>query len=1096
MHIKDTFPALYKIRQVRRKPLEMEDVRQRLGAVRGKEYWRSLDELADSEEFAELLHREFPQAASEMEEGTDRRTFIKLMGASLALAGVSGCTYQPPETIIPYVREPEGLVPGKPLFFATAMPMGGAGVGLLVRSNMGRPTKIEGNELHPASLGATDIFSQASILTLYDPDRSQTHINRGEIGNFTSFLAEMSRALEAQTGRQGAGLRFLTETISSPTAAAQMQEIAQRFPAAKWHQYEPAGSNAGVGARLAFGEPVNTIYNFAEADRVLSLDADFLSCGPASLRYARDFAGRRRLAEGKTEMNRLYVVETTATQTGMVADHRLAIRPSEMEGFARALAAALGAPGAAAGDGAHAEWIAAVARDLQSVRGRSIVIAGDEQTPVVHALAHAINGALGNVGTTVTYTEPVEANPVDQLQSLRELIADIDNGLVELLVIVEGNPVYNTPADLKLDKARLDKVPLRVHLGLYQDETADLCQWHINEAHYLEAWSDTRAFDGTATIIQPLIAPLYDGKSIHELLAAFTNTPERSGYSAVREFWQNEIPTTEFDKMWRRIVHDGVIPNTQRATKSVTARNDFATQGPGAGEQGSAGNQLPGATTVPQTSTSVSQPPTPGPQPPAPGLEIVFRPDPTVYDGRFANNGWLQELPKPITKLTWDTVAMVSPATAARLGLDNENTITSKGSELMVEVVRLRFKGREVTAPLWVQPGQPDGVVTLHLGYGRWRAGRVGTSIPGEGARYPEIPGPTEDPGKPEGMPHFQDAYQIRTSDALWSGVGVEVVKTGVRYQLASTQLHFNIEDDREIVRAGTLEQYRQNPTLKPHRDEDKQPPKPAGENREPAGEGESMYPDFDYSDSPERMAAGFYPYRWGMSIDINSCVGCSACVVACQAENNIPIVGKDQVARGREMHWLRVDAYFRGGIEKLQGVYFMPVPCMHCENAPCEPVCPVHATVHDTEGLNLMVYNRCVGTRYCSNNCPYKVRRFNFFLYQDWNTPSLKMQRNPEVTVRSRGVMEKCTYCIQRIEYAKIESEKEGRRVRDGEVVTACQAACPTEAIIFGDLNDPESRVAKLHREPRQYSLLADLNTRPRTTYLAAVRNPNPEIR
>ncbi|MDQ3257232.1 MAG: TAT-variant-translocated molybdopterin oxidoreductase, partial [Acidobacteriota bacterium] len=513
MHIKDTFPALYKIRQARRKPLEMEDVRQKLGAARGKEYWRSLDELADSEEFAELLHREFPQAASEMEEGTDRRTFIKLMGASLALAGVGGCIYQPPETIIPYVRQPEGLVPGKPLFFATAMSMGGAGVGLLVRSNMGRPTKIEGNELHPASLGATDLFSQASILTLYDPDRSQTLINRGEIGNFTSFLAEMSRALESQSGRQGAGLRFLTETISSPTVAAQMQEITQRFPAAKWHQYEPAGGNAGVGARLAFGEPINTIYNFAEADRVLSLDADFLSCGPASLRYARDFAGRRRLAEGKTEMNRLYVIETTATQTGMVADHRLAIRPSEMESFARAIGSGLGAPvGGGVGMGFSAtqvSWVEAVTRDLQAHRGRSIVIAGDEQPPVVHALAHAINGALGNVGTTVTYTEPVEANPVDQLQSLRELIADIDNGLVELLVIVDGNPVYNTPADLKLDKARLDKVPLRVHLGLYQDETADLCQWHINQAHYLEAWSDTRAFDGTATIIQPLIAPLY-----------------------------------------------------------------------------------------------------------------------------------------------------------------------------------------------------------------------------------------------------------------------------------------------------------------------------------------------------------------------------------------------------------------------------------------------------------------------------------------------------------------------------------------------------------------------------------------------------------
>ncbi|HEY0080605.1 MAG TPA: TAT-variant-translocated molybdopterin oxidoreductase [Pyrinomonadaceae bacterium] len=1057
MHIKDTFPELYKIRR----PLKLEEVREKLGRAQGREYWRSLEELAETEEFTELLHREFPRHAAEWDEGTDRRTFLKLMGASLALAGLAGCSYQPPETIVPHVRQPVEIVPGKPLFFATAMPLGGAATGLLVRSNEGRPTKIEGNPDHPASLGATDLFAQAAILSLYDPDRSQTLNYRGEIRSYTAFLADISRVLEEQRGRNGAGVRFLTEAVTSPTLAAQMAEIGGRFPGAKWHQYEPAGSNnTALGARLAFGDFANTIYNFADADRVLSLDSDFLSCGPASLRFARDFANRRRLVSGKTDMNRLYAVETTPTNTGMFADHRLAIRPSEMEAFARAVAAALGAPGGASATttSEQARWIDSVARDLRSSAGRSIVIAGDEQSPLTHALAHSMNQALGNVGKTVFYTDPVEANPVDHLESLRDLVRDIDAGAVELLVIVGGNPVYTTPVDLKLDAARLSRVKTRVHLSLYQDETSQLCQWHVPEAHFLETWSDARAFDGTATIMQPLIAPLYNGKSVHEFLAAFTDRPERTSYDIVREFWRTQPQMSgDFDTAWRHALHDGVIPNTARPNRNVSVRADFATPGQ--------------AVTV-------------SPQPSPPGaLEIVFRPDPTVYDGRFANNAWLQELPKPLTKITWDNVALVSPATAERLGLgsraedratgdkvESANNPTKKGSEFLVDLVRLSFRGRTVNAPVWIMPGQPDNVVTVHLGYGRERAGRVGTSSA----------------ESPVGF----NAYQLRTSDAMWSGAGLEISKTGDTYPIATTQMHFQMEG-REIVRAGSLEDYRRDPQLSPHREEDKQPPKPAGENREPL-EFESLYPNYPYN---EDEAKGLRGYKWGMAIDVGSCVGCSACVVACQAENNIPVVGKDQVARGREMHWLRIDAYFKGLKENPAGVYFMPVPCMHCENAPCEPVCPVHATVHSAEGLNDMVYNRCVGTRYCSNNCPYKVRRFNFLLYQDWNTPSLKMMRNPQVSIRSRGVMEKCTFCVQRIELAKIESEKEGRKVRDGEVLTACQSVCPTEAIIFGDINDKDSKVRKLKAEPRDYSLLADLNTRPRTTYLAAVRNPNPEL-
>ncbi|HEV3469564.1 MAG TPA: TAT-variant-translocated molybdopterin oxidoreductase [Pyrinomonadaceae bacterium] len=1103
MHIKETFPELYQLRR----PPRPEEARARLKDKRGREFWQSLEELAAGPEFEEMLHREFPQQAVGWGEGTDRRTFLKLMGASLALAGLSGCSYQPPESIVPYVSQPEEIVPGKPLFFATAMPFAGGATPLLARSNDGRPTKLEGNDLHPASLGAADVFAQAAILSLYDPDRSETIINRGEVRTYTAFLAEVSTRLEGQRPKQGAGLRFLTETVTSPTLAAQMRDILRRFPGARWHQWEPggAGTNAAATA-IAFGAPATPLYRFADADRVLALDANFLECGPGSLRYARDFASRRRVRDGETrETARLYAVETTPTNTGVFADHRLPVRPSEFDAVVSAIASGLGVgPAGPQLSGEQARFVAAVVEDLRAHAGRSLVIAGDEQPPRVQALAHALNAALGNQGKTVVYLDPVEENPVDQLEDLRRLVADIDAGAVEMLVIVGGNPAYNTPADLSL-RERLLRVPMTVHLSLYNDETSELCQWHIPEAHFLEAWGDARAFDGTVTLIQPLVQPLYNGKSAHELLAAFTDRPERTGYEIIREHWMTPgagqatttgqaggaqasgtpqaaaspaqpaaqggppaavaprpVPTPgpDFEQRWRRWVHDGFIPDTARRERAVSVRGDFAAGLP------------------------------PLPAPPAAGqnrpFEIVFRTDPTVYDGRFANNGWLQELPKPLTKLTWDNAAIISPATAARLGIGEEpdgaveeggpprvNHYTKKGGEAIADVLRLRYKGREVNAPAWIFPGQPDDVVTVHLGYGRWRGGRIA--------------GGTENTFEQPGTVGF-NAYKLRTSDALWGGPGLEVSLTGETYPLASTQIHFQLEE-REVVNHGSFERWLTDPSLRSPRDTS-EIPQPAGENRPPEHH-ETLYPEYDYREGDYNSRG----YKWGMVIDLSTCVGCNACVVACQAENNIPVVGKEQVARSREMHWLRVDAYFRGAVSAPGGVYFMPVPCMHCENAPCEPVCPVHATVHSAEGLNDMVYNRCVGTRYCSNNCPYKVRRFNFLLYQDWDTPSLKMLRNPQVTVRSRGVMEKCTYCVQRISDARIEAEKEGRKVRDGEVKTACQATCPTEAIVFGDLNDPASAVHRLHAQRSRYDLLADLNTRPRTAYLAAVRNPNPAL-
>ena len=1063
----------------------------------GKRYWRSLDELADSPVFEEFVRREFPQQAEEWNDPFERRTFLKLMGASLALAGLSGCVIQPPEKIVPYVKQPEEEVPGRGLYFATAFSLSGIATPVLVRSNEGRPTKIEGNPDHPNNRSAdgdkgssaTDIFSQASILTLYDPDRSQTPVFRGETRPWTQFVAEIRGLIDRENDglktKKGAGLRFLTETITSPTLAAQMKQILTDFPEAKWHQYEPVNrDNARAAAMMAFGQDVNTIYDFSKADRILSIGSDFLAAMPGSLRYARDFAAKRRptvsvipvpliteptgVKVGPPEMNRLYVIESTPTTTGANADHRFSVKPSEMETIAFAIANT-----ARPTDG-FATWVNAISRDTQQFKGASIVIVGDDQPPVIHAFAHEANYLLGNVGKTVFYTDPIEANSVDQTQSLRELVADIDAGKVEVLIILGGNPAYNTPADLRLDFDRLNKVNLRAHLSLYHDETSDFCHWHIPEAHYLESWSDARTYDGTVTIVQPLIAPLYEGKTAHEVLSLFSDNYDRKPYDIVRDYWRSNPPASnqqkpgvpltivgvgqansakplplpspspnpvaDFESWWRRCLNDGFIPNTALSAKTVGLKSDWAsalnanspTRGPQTGSPAGVGAVREGS------------------------YELVFRIDSTIFDGRFANNGWLQELPKPLTKLTWDNVALVSPNTAKKLGLSEPNyEQEKKGGEAFVDTIELKLNGRAISkaVPAWVMPGQPDDVITIQLGYGRTRAGRVGNDL---------------------GF----NAYHIRTSDAPWSAAGVEVRKTGGQYQLAATQVHFSMEG-RDLLRESSLAEYLND---KDHLREER-------EKKQKELHDLSLYPDYDY----QNQGNG---YAWGMSIDLGSCVGCNACALACQAENNIPIVGKEQVSRSREMNWIRIDAYYKGEPEKPEGPFFQPVPCMHCENAPCEPVCPVHATVHSAEGLNDMVYNRCVGTRYCSNNCPYKVRRFNFLLYQDWETPTYQLMRNPDVSVRSRGVMEKCTYCVQRIQAAKIQSEIEGRAVRDGEIVTACQAVCPTEAIVFGNINDPNSRVSKLKALERDYSLLGDLNTRPRTTYLSALRNPNPELK
>jgi MoCo/4Fe-4S cofactor protein with predicted Tat translocation signal len=1003
---------------VRAVPVALSGVRRRLDGAAGRAYWKSLEELAGDPAVEELLRREFPEQASVFDDPLGRRQFLTLMGASLALAGLTGCTRQPEEKIVPYVKPPEGVVPGRPLFFATAVLDGGYAKGVLVESHLGRPTKIEGNPDHPISLGATDARGQAAILDLYDPDRLQTLMNLGQILPWGAFLASMKSALDAQRPAQGAGIRLLTETVTSPTLAAQIKELLTEFPAARWHQWEAAGPHAArAGAVAALGRPMETRYRL-DADVVVCLDADFVTDGPANLRSIREFTSRRKLEGGKKEMSRLYAVECTPTLAGALADHRLPLRPSEVEELAKALAAAVGVgveAGSASGPASdRAAWIAAVAKDLQAHAGASVVIPGDYQTPAVHAIAHAINAKLGNVGRTVVYTALAEASPVDQIASLRELAADMDRGAVSLLVILGGNPVFTAPADLDF-AGKMDKVPLRVRLGLYDDETAERCHWQIPQAHFLEAWSDARAVDGTVTILQPLIAPLYPAaKSAHEVLAALSARPERSGYDIVREQWSTQGIGADFETAWKRALHDGVVAGAS------------ATAAPAAAPAGAA-----------RDATPLSAPAA------GPGLEIAFRPDPCVHDGRWANNGWLQELPKPLTKLTWDNAALMGPETARGLGIDVERD--DLGSH--TDVVEIRLGGRSVRAPAWIVPGHAEGSLTLHLGYGRTRAGRVGTGV---------------------GF----NANALRTSAAPWWAAGAEVRKTGERYRIACTQDHWSMEG-RPVVRSASLEEYQGSPAF-------------AKEMGEEPGPELTLYPPHKYEG-----------HAWGMSIDLNSCVGCNACMAACVSENNIPVVGKDQVGRGREMHWIRVDRYYSGDPAKPASLeaHHQPVPCMHCENAPCEVVCPVAATSHSDEGLNDMVYNRCVGTKYCSNNCPYKVRRFNFFLYQDWDTPTFQLMRNPDVSVRSRGVMEKCSYCVQRIERVRIDARNQGRPIRDGDIKTACQQACPGEAIVFGDVNDPQSRVSRLKAEPRNYGLLAELNTRPRTTYLASVRNPNPEI-
>jgi MoCo/4Fe-4S cofactor protein with predicted Tat translocation signal len=1043
--------------------LDLAEVREKLRQSRGPELWRSLDELAATPRFQDMLHREFPRHAAEWRDddgGVSRRNFLQLAGASLALAGLTGCTRQPLDKIVPYVQQPEEVVPGRPLYFATTLTHAGYGMGVVAESHEGRPTKIEGNPAHPASLGSTDLFAQAAVLTLYDPQRSQVVVHHDRAGSWGGFVGELEKVARARAAQGGEGVRVLSGTVTSPTFAAQMQEIARVYPRARWHRWEPAGPHqTRAGAARAFGRPLDVRYDFSRANVVLALDSDFLSCGPAGVAYSRAFAARRRVRADNLNMNRLYAVESTPSGTGALADHRLALPPAEIEAFLAALAQALGAAGAGTAAGALADptakrWVEAVAQDLKANAGAAVVVVDEGMSPAAHVLGHAVNQALGAFGTTVSFAEPAEADPVDHLKSLAELVADMNAGRVELLLMLDGvNPVYTAPADLAFADA-LAKVKVRVHHGLYEDETSARCHWHIPAAHELESWGDARGFDGTASLRQPLIEPLYGGRSALALLGVLLGTTDTSDYEMVRNYWRSRLPAPSAapgvlatpaspadtaapsdpqEAAWRQALNDGVIPGTQQPALAPLV--PLAPLAPNAAGLNAA------AVTQALAEIAAAAAPGAGGQ-----ITLTFRPDPTLFDGRYAENVWLQELPKPITKLSWDNALLLSPATAHRLQLGIEQR------------VQVSHRGRKLDCAVWVLPGQARDTATLTLGGGRQHAGERGSG-------------------------HGFNAYVLRASDALWMAPGVGLQGQEGLYTLACTQNHHVLnrsgglsevelagkeEQERHVVRTGTLAELKKNRDL-------------VHEGAESADRDMTLYPNREYKG-----------HKWGMGIDLNVCTACSACVVACQAENNIPVVGKEQVLKGREMHWIRIDRYFTGDMEQ-PGIHHQPVPCMQCENAPCEQVCPVAATVHSDEGLNDMVYNRCVGTRYCSNNCPYKVRRFNFLRYSEPSNPALALLQNPEVTVRTRGVMEKCTYCVQRIERAKIDSKVSGKPIAEAQLKTACQQACPTEAIVFGDLNQHDQQVAKWQADPLNYALLEELNTRPRTTYIAKLSNPNP---
>ncbi len=1087
----------------------------------GPKYWRSLDQLADAPEFRKWVDHEFPSGAEEVTDPVSRRNFMKLMSASFLFAGLgmSGCR-RPEEKIIPFARQPLAYVHGKAKHFASAMPTRTGAIPLLVKQDDGRPTKIEGNDSHPDSNGGTNAFAQASILNLYDPDRATRYAKDREGSTREAGLAAIKEMADLAATRQGRGLAILANHGESPTRDRMRDLLLKKLPGAKWHEYEPVDHDIHRRtATEAFGQSVKPYYKLDEAEVILTLDCDFVGSEEESTLLMSKFAKGRKIDPAHPKMNRLYSVEALFTLTGAAADHRLRVPVSAVHRVAaqiaskvladshfgsRELAAVKDAVVANSGAaGVDSGWVSGCADDLKKHAGKCVVMAGHGQPEATHLIAHALNAALGNVGKTVQLL-PV---PARKGGSIGDLVKALNNSEVDSLVILGGNPAYDAPADLDFAGA-MGNAEHVLRLGYYEDETSPQSGWNIPGTHYLEAWGDAWTADGTLTPVQPLLAPLFNGMTQIELLARLANEPVFASYDLVRETFFGVTGGVN-ENAWKRFLHDGFLKDSAAAPVGRF--------------------QLDAARIASVVRAANSLPVVSGND-----HEIVFYPDSKVDDGRYNNNGWLQETPDPITKLTWDNAILMSPATANALGLDNmkgfrdgvhdrilsesdsdvadfhdgEHNFTERG-EFHPEVIELTLGGRKLSGPAWVVPGMADNVFGVALGYGRAYATetKVGTGRVGGGAGF--------------------DAYELRASDAMKHAVGVRVARTGKKYQLASTQEHGTI-DGRSLIREMNFDKFSAKDSEYADFAKGMNMPHPPGMEELPNH-------GLAYKNPLDDLRKNA-THSWGMAIDMNTCLGCNACVLACQSENNVPIVGKEQVTKGREMSWIRMDRYFSGDVTNPQMSHQIMV-CQHCEAAPCENVCPVNATTHDDEGLNLMIYNRCVGTRYCSNNCPYKVRRFNYFDYNRrplnelYNSPAnpwnrkdgeweltrwfkdrskgnidedqwdlLALARNPSVSVRMRGVMEKCTYCIQRIEGAKIAQKvKAGAsgdvEVPDGTIKTACQQACPAEAIVFGNIDDPDSEVSKLKAQSRDYDVLDYLATRPRTTYLGRVRNPNPAM-
>jgi len=988
----------------------------------GKDYWRSLDELSDTDKFQSFVENEFPEGTVDMPSQVSRKKFLGLMGASLALAGLTACR-RPIEKILPYIKAPEEIIPGVPKYYASAMPFGLNSYGIVVETHEGRPTKIEGNKGHSSSMGKANSFVQSSVLNLYDPDRSQSPKNIGREVSWKAFQTFWKPEYEQFLENGGEGLAVLSESFASPTLNRLRNSFLEKFPKATWAAYEPVSDeNIYRGLEIATGQVYQPINHFDKAEVILSIDSDFLYLESNDIVNSRRFADGRRVTTENDSMNRLYCVENSFSVTGGMADHRLILPQSRISAFTAALITELKKSGLSINtpdtidqidvSDIDTKWIRILAKDLVATKGISLVIAGYRQSAEVHAMVYAINDGLKNNGRTIYYHQPND-RLYPRHSEFKSLVNNLENGKINTLILSNINPVYSNSVDTDFTSA-MEIAKNVIHYGFSESETSILCNWHLPGTHYLETWGDVRSFDNTLSVIQPMIAPLFKGKSQAEFFNTLMTAEFTSDYDLVSETWKSLLVSQGFEKQWQQVLHDGYLAGSDSHPVETSINKRSLAAG--------LSNYKPGKTK---------------------GIEVVFAKSSATYDGRFANNGWLMENPDPVTKVSWDNVASISKKTANKLGLKNK------------ELAEFSINGQKVIVPIWIMPGHAHNSITMSLGYGRTSGGRISNNV---------------------GV----NVSRLKRSDSYLSS-DVSVTGTGRSYVIACTQDHHGMGSEKlvadqiqkrlpMIVREGTLDEYRSNPDFV--NDVVEQP------------ELSSLWKEKEYTDG----------YQWGMSIDLNVCTGCNACSIACQSENNIPVVGKDQVEKGREMSWIRLDRYFSGDVENPEMV-FQPVACQHCEMAPCEQVCPVTATVHDDEGLNAMVYNRCVGTRYCANNCPYKVRRYNFYNFTSELPEIVQMSQNPNVTVRFRGVMEKCTFCLQRINQAKITTKNENRTLVDGDVVAACQQTCPTDAIVFGNINDPDSKVSKMKKQNRDYSLLGEINTRPRTTFLAKLRNQNSKL-